>query len=115
MAAEEETTPAELQRLVEVQKAALRERGPPRVRERARRLAVVAPPCTQVRIAQRASALACRLHHRLHGSLAYIPLSLSSWAAGYGAGGWPGCGHAGGTGGAARGRTRAGEGQAREA
>ena len=41
MAAEEDTTPAELQRLLEVQKAALRERGPPSVRERERRLDVM--------------------------------------------------------------------------
>ena len=41
MAAEEETTAAELQRLLEVQKAALRERGPPSVRERERRLDVM--------------------------------------------------------------------------
>ena len=39
--AAEETTPAELQRLLEVQKAALRERGPPSVRERERRLDVM--------------------------------------------------------------------------
>ena len=41
MAAEEETTAAELQRLLEVQKAALRERGAPSVRERERRLDVM--------------------------------------------------------------------------
>ena len=41
MAAAEETTAAELQRLLEVQKAALRERGPPSVRERERRLDVM--------------------------------------------------------------------------
>ena len=39
--AAEDTTPAELQRLLEVQKAALRERGPPSVRERERRLDVM--------------------------------------------------------------------------
>ena len=37
----QETTPAELQRLLEVQKAALRERGPPSLRERERRLDVM--------------------------------------------------------------------------
>merc|ERR1711903_249391 len=41
MAAEAETTAAELQRLLEVQKAALRERGAPSVRERERRLDVM--------------------------------------------------------------------------
>ena len=41
MAAEEETSAAELQRLLDVQKAALRERGPPSVRERERRLDVM--------------------------------------------------------------------------